>query len=55
MSAKLRPETHWVHPDQNGNLVRSICGRLIYAREHSNEPTCAKCRRLLAERDAMTV
>jgi hypothetical protein len=43
--------SHYVDWDVPGKrLVRALCGDLISRRDHTNDPTCDTCRRVLADR-----
>jgi len=51
--SKPTPATHFCDWDMpGGRLVRALCGALIRRRDHDNEPTCATCQAVLAERAA---
>lgn len=43
--------THYADYDATATkyYLRAKCGRLIKRRDHTNEPTCDQCRRLLTE------
>lgn len=44
--------THFVvaaHKEGRYVPVRAICGRLVFEKEHSNEPTCVFCKKKLRE------
>jgi hypothetical protein len=44
--------THFVPWDSPGYRKRqALCGAFIDYRDHSNDPTCDECKRLLDERE----
>jgi len=46
--------THFIVYDSPGYRRRyTLCGIVADVRDHSDEPTCADCRRLLDEQEAI--
>ena len=51
------PLTHYTEDDaaSDRQLVRALCHRQIYRREHDEAPTCAICQQRLAARERVQV
>jgi hypothetical protein len=45
--------THFIPDYAQTRLVRALCGRLTFANEHSQDPTCPTCRRINDEEQAL--